>query len=128
MSKSNNCENKTDEELVLLTLKDQDYYACLVQRYEDKIFRYIKRISSVPTEDVEDILQDVFISAYKNLNGFDHGFKFSSWLYHIAHNKTISFWRRMRLRPQVVTSEDDVELFLAVSAGDNLLEHIENKH
>ena len=38
-------------------------------------------------------LQDAFIKFYKNLNDFDPDLKFSSWIYRIAHNETITFLR-----------------------------------
>ena len=40
------CLEKTDEELVALTLKNQDFFSCLVERYEPKLMRYIMRISA----------------------------------------------------------------------------------
>ena len=60
-----NFSEKTDEELVAMALKNPDSYGFLVQRYEEKLLRYIMRISRSTKEDCEDILQDVFLSAYK---------------------------------------------------------------
>lgn len=80
-----------DEELIPLVLKNPDIYGEVISRYKDKIFRYICRISSIANDDVEDLTQDVFLSAYENLNSFDIDQSFSSWIYRIAHNKTINF-------------------------------------
>ncbi|MDZ7611624.1 MAG: RNA polymerase sigma factor [Candidatus Moranbacteria bacterium] len=88
------CEDKTDEELVELVKKNKECYVCLMERYEDKISRYIKRISGVNEETCEDILQDVFMKVYINLNSFKPEMKFSSWLYRIAHNEVINHWRK----------------------------------
>ena len=52
MQTSKNCENKTDEELVDLTLKDKDYFACIISRYEEKLLRYIKRITNMSNEEI----------------------------------------------------------------------------
>ncbi|MDD5489902.1 MAG: sigma-70 family RNA polymerase sigma factor, partial [Candidatus Moranbacteria bacterium] len=87
MIEKENCREKTDEEMVALTLKNQDYFACLVERYEPKLMRYIRRISAATQEDAEDLLQDVFVKVYRNLNDFDQKLKFSSWIYRIAHNQ-----------------------------------------
>lgn len=100
--------NKTDEELVKLTLQKQDNFLYLVKRYEAKIFAYIRRISSFNQEDLEDILQDVFIKVYQNLHAFDPKMKFSSWLYRIAHNQTISEFRKRKTRPVYYFAEEDL--------------------
>ncbi|MCK5212042.1 sigma-70 family RNA polymerase sigma factor [Candidatus Parcubacteria bacterium] len=93
------CGNKTDEELVTLTLADQDYFLYIINRYKDKLFRYIRRITNVDPEETEDILQEVFIKAYTNLNDFDQALKFSSWIYRIAHNQVITYYRKTKARP-----------------------------
>lgn len=108
------CETKTDVELVKLVLGDQDYFSCLMKRYETKLLNYIRRISNFPFEDAEDILQEVFIKVYHNLNGFDESFKFSSWIYSITHNEVISHFRKTKSRPQ----KFDLEI------KDNILENI----
>ncbi len=100
------CVNKTDEQVVILTLQNQDYYLCLMKRYETKLLNYILKISNINKEDAEDILQEVFIKAYQNLNDFDLNFKFSNWIYSIAHNTTISAFRKKGVRPQTVSWED----------------------
>ncbi len=100
------CINKTDEQIVVLTLKNQDYYLCLMKRYEAKLLNYILKISNINRENGEDALQEVFIKAYQNLNDFDLNFKFSNWMYSIAHNTTISAFRKKKVRPQTVPWED----------------------
>ena len=100
------CINKTDEQIVVLTLKNQDYYLCLMKRYEIKLLNYILKISNISREEAEDILQEVFVKAYQNLNDFDLNFKFSNWIYSIAHNTTISVFRKKNVRPQTVSWED----------------------
>ncbi len=89
-------EQKSDGELVELTLRNQEVFAYLIHRYEDKLFRYIRRISGLRKEDIEDLLQEIFIKVYQNLNGFDRNLKFSSWIYRIAHNQVISNYRKFK--------------------------------
>lgn len=126
--KSNIHTEKTDEELVALTLKDENFYAFLVERYEDKLTRYILRISGGSKEDVEDTLQDVFISAYKNLNSFDSNLKFSSWIYRIAHNKVISHFRKITARPKTVTYEGDGQLLNILASDLDIAKDLERKY
>lgn len=94
MVKISDCEHKTDSELVALSLKNQDYYYCLMKRYESPLINYIYRLSGMNRMDLEDILQEVFILTYQNLNEYNANFKFSSWIYRIAHNYTISTMRK----------------------------------
>lgn len=112
----NNPENLSDEELVKLTLVDQESFLYLMRRYEDKLGRYIKRISGLASEDIEDLVQEVFIKTYQNLNNFDQNLKFSSWIYRITHNEVISHWRKKKARPESVVW--DTEIFLNNIAAD----------
>jgi len=96
------CEKKTDEELAKLSLENQAYFLCMINRYKSKLMAYIRRISGASQEDAEDILQEVFIKVYQNLNDFDPDLKFSSWIYRITHNAVISNFRKSKSRPQEV--------------------------
>ena len=102
-----NPENLTDEQLVDLSLKDEKYFYYLMKRYEEKIGYYIRQITNVNREGAEDILQEVFIKVYKNLHGFNKKFKFSSWIYRIAHNEVISYYRKNRKAPDTVSLDMD---------------------
>lgn len=112
------CENKSDDELVKLTLENADWYSCLMQRYEDKLGRYIYRISGSGKEDIEDLLQEIFLATYRNLNDFDNRLKFSSWIYRIAHNFVISHHRKIQARPILIGGEG-VEKYLAMIKDKN---------
>lgn len=123
-----NLSGKTDEELVAMTLKNPDVYAFLMERYEEKLLRYVMRISSSTREDAEDVLQDVFISAYKNLNDFDQDLKFSSWIYRIAHNKVISHFRKVTARPKTMTYEGDSQLLNVLASDEDMARDLERKY
>jgi len=124
----NNISEMSDEELVIATLENPDVYGFLVERYEEKLSRYILRISGGSKEDVEDTLQDVFISAYKNLNAFDQDLKFSSWIYRISHNKVISHFRKITARPKTVTYEGDNQLLNILASNEDLAKELERKY
>ena len=104
------CEQKTDAELVSLSLKNQDYYYCLMKRYEAPLMNYIYKLSGLNRTDLEDILQEVFILVYQNLNDYNKNFKFSSWIYRIAHNYTVSQLRKKAQGTQNISwDEHDLE-------------------
>ena len=121
-------EKTTDEELVARTLENPEIYALLVERYEKKLLRYIMRILTGTKEDAEDILQDVFLSAYKNLNDFDQDLKFSSWVYRIAHNKVISHFRKVTARPKTMTYEGDSQLLNILASEEDIAKSLEKRH
>jgi RNA polymerase sigma-70 factor (ECF subfamily) len=128
VKKLTNLQEMTDEQLVGETLKNTQAYAFLVERYEEKLLRYIMRISTNTKEDAEDVLQDVFLSAYKNLNDFDQDLKFSSWLYRIAHNKVISHFRKVTARPKTTTYEGDSQLLNILASEEDLARNLERKY
>lgn len=106
----------SDNEVVECTLSEPELFGVLIDRYEPKLSRYIRRITNVSADDVEDLLQDIFIKAYQNLKGFDTKLSFSSWIYRIAHNTVISGHRKRESRPQTMFSDisaDRIELFVS---------------
>ncbi|MFH0840922.1 MAG: sigma-70 family RNA polymerase sigma factor [bacterium] len=119
-------ENKTDEELVKLTLENQNYFAEIIQRYEQKLLNYIRRISNLG-EEAEDVLQEVFIKVYQNLNGFDPKLKFSSWIYRITHNQVISNYRKNKARPHGLLLEMEEGSLENIADEFNFIEKIEQK-
>ena len=76
---------------------DSEKYAEIIERYQGKLFVYIFRLVG-NREEAEDLLQDVFIKTYRNLNSFDAERKFSSWIYRIAHNEAVNYIKRKSLK------------------------------
>ncbi|MCK9186406.1 sigma-70 family RNA polymerase sigma factor [Candidatus Gracilibacteria bacterium] len=100
-------KNKTDAEIVKLSLDNDACFEELVERYEAKLMRYILRIASLGKETAEDLLQEVFVKVYQNLNDFDSQFLFSSWIYKITHNVVISYIRKSYNGPKFISIDDD---------------------
>lgn len=99
--------NLTDEQLAT-DLKDcPEHLATIINRYQAPLSRYIFRLSGLGREDIEDILQTIFLKLYLNINNFDQTLKFSTWLYRIAHNETISHYRKRQARPKIDYSTED---------------------
>ncbi|PIY69538.1 hypothetical protein COY90_00070 [Candidatus Roizmanbacteria bacterium CG_4_10_14_0_8_um_filter_39_9] len=83
-------DKKTDEELVIDIISGQkELFYHLATRYETKLKRYILTIAN-RKDEVDDILQNVFMKTYINLPTFNKNLKFSSWIYRIAHNESIN--------------------------------------
>jgi len=73
--------------------------------YGKKLYFYIYHLIG-SKEDVEDVLQNVFIRAFEKIHSFDTSRQFSSWIYRIAHNESINWMKRNRKRYTI--SWDDV--------------------
>ena len=87
----------TDAELVARALAgSQDAYRELVLRFERPVYALILRMVNDPPT-AEDLAQDAFVKAFRNLATYDPGRKLSSWLFKIAHNTTLDHLRRSGL-------------------------------
>ena len=118
---------KTDNELIVLTLADSEVFAVIIERYQEKLRRFVRRISNVSHEDAEDLLQEIFLKIYTNLNGFDPKLSFSSWAYRIARNHTISAFRKKKVRPQTVSWDADDTLLNKIKDDSDLIADIDKK-
>jgi len=92
------CSDCSDNELVeIVRKKDPDRYKEIIDRYQGKLFAYLYRLIG-EREEAEDLLQDVFIKAFRNLHSYDTERKFSSWIYRIAHNEAVNHIKRKSLK------------------------------
>ncbi len=71
-------------------------FGSLVKKYEIRITSLIWRIVK-NKEDAEDIAQEVFLKAFRNLSGFKGESKFSTWLYQISYNTAVSYYRQQNI-------------------------------
>lgn len=86
--------NDSDEAIVASVVNgDVDAYAEIMNRYESKLHRYATYLMHDPMT-AHDIVQDTFIKTYQNLQGFNPKYKFSSWIYRIAHNESMNALKR----------------------------------
>ncbi len=110
----------SDEEIVSMVLRDQSFFQHIVMRYEEKLFRYVRRLGIRNHEDAQDVLQEIFFKVYRNLNAFDTTLSFSSWIYRIAHNEAISFYRKKQVRPEGhLIDEGDEHLLREMAKEDS---------
>jgi len=87
---------------------DQHAYAELVHRYKDYVFTLALRFCK-NREDAEEVSQDIFIKVYRSLADFKGTSKFSTWLYTITYNTSVTFLRKKKMD---VKSIDDDHTFL----------------
>jgi RNA polymerase sigma-70 factor (ECF subfamily) len=72
-----------------------ELFGILIERYEGKIKRYSRKFLS-DREDINDVVQNIFIKAYTNIQSFDPKRKFSPWLYRIAHNELVNALKKKK--------------------------------
>jgi RNA polymerase sigma-70 factor, ECF subfamily len=96
----------SDADLIEQAKENPESFGILMERYQGPLFHYIRRISQLPKDDIDDLLQEVFIKIYQKLNEYSETFKFSSWTYRIAHNHIIDYFRKVGARPQTNALED----------------------
>ena len=116
----------TDNELVELSKDSPDIFGELVSRYQNRLFFYIKRISYFGEEDIEDIVQEVFMKVYKGLNNFNGDLTFSTWIYQISRNATIDAIRKKQVRPQSAQLDDN-EMLKIFKANIDIRNELEVK-
>ena len=108
-------EVETDESLAQRVQNgEQEAFGTLVERYEKKLLRYGRKF--LPRqEDIEDIVQDVFVSSYQNIKSFDTSRRFSPWIYQIAHNAFVNALRKHSRNPLTMV---DFDTFMAYHVAE----------
>ena len=99
----------TDRELVASAVNGAEgSFEELVRRYQRPISAYVYRMVG-NYESALDLTQEIFIKVYSSLDRYRSEFKFSTWIYKIAHNAAVDHLRRTTTREQslVVGAEGD---------------------
>jgi RNA polymerase sigma-70 factor (ECF subfamily) len=109
---------ETDEALAERLQKgDKSVFVFFMQRYETKLLRYGRKF--LPrTEDIQDIVQEVFLSAYVNIRSFDTDQKFSPWMYRIAHNAFVNELKKNVRNPLLLIDFDTFLSHIAYNDPD----------
>src|ERR1700731_1504672 len=89
---------------------DSEAFRVLVERHSRSVFRLAYRMTG-NQQDAEDVVQESFLRAYKQLGKFDKRASFGTWLYRIAANCSLDMMRARKRRSEHVTSgnEDGAE-------------------
>jgi RNA polymerase sigma-70 factor (ECF subfamily) len=102
----------------------------LVSRYTLRLFHFLRRRSG-SAEDTEDIVQETFLRAYRNIDRYDARWKFSTWLYTVAGRLAVSRHRTIKVRtlgldPESLAcqSPGPQEFLAAKEEGDELRRNI----
>jgi RNA polymerase sigma-70 factor (ECF subfamily) len=115
---------RADALLVQKALESSEEFGRIIEKYQEPLRRYIRRIAKPGPDDLDILLQDIFIKAYENLNDFDQDLALSSWIYRIAHNEAIDFLRRKKRfgasLDEPAHDDDNVTLAETIAAEDDI--------
>lgn len=101
-----NIQKLTDGELIAKAIHGrEDGFEELVRRYQRPITNYVYRILNNYDASL-DVTQEVFIKVYNSLRKYSSEYKFSTWLYRIAHNAAIDHMRRNSMVQQSLETEN----------------------
>src|SRR5579872_6648855 len=84
---------------------DTDAFRVLVERHSRSLFRLAFRMTG-NQQDAEDVVQDSFMRAYKQLGKFDERASFGTWLYRIAANASLDLVRSRKRRQEHLAPQD----------------------
>jgi len=95
----------SDADLITSAIAGRDGgFEELVRRYQRPIISYVYRMLNDYDSSL-DVTQEVFIKVYNSLDRYSCDYKFSTWLYRIAHNAAIDHLRRNSVNPQSLETE-----------------------
>ena len=85
---------------------DADAFSALVSRYRVRLYGLVYHMTS-NNEDANDLVQEIFLKAYRSIKGFQGNSSFYTWLHTIGKNMTINFLKKRGKRWQM--SLDDLD-------------------
>ena len=113
-------EKKTDVELVEeFRGGNQASFEELIQRYAVKAFSLASRLTK-NQEDAEEVLQDVFVTVYRKIDGFQGKASFSSWLYRITVNAAFMKLRKRKQDNSIAIEDMPPQLQKSLGVPRNL--------
>lgn len=98
----------SDAQLIARVLVQDDRHAFseLVRRHQSAVRASLRRLTAGDQGLADDLAQETFLLAYRNLRSFRQQAKFSTWLYRIAYN---AFLAHRRKRRELPLADDEVE-------------------
>lgn len=110
-----------NEETLLEALRNpqtmRQGFAGVVAAYSERLYWQIRKMV-LSHDDANDILQDVFVKAWTNLENFRGDAKLTTWLYRIAINESITFLNKKRNQNNISIDEDDSFLINQLESDD----------
>lgn len=89
-------EQKDETQYIQRILEgDTEYFSVFLDRYSRPLYTLIVQMVGC-AEDAEELVQDVFLKAFRSLHTYKGDCRFSTWLYRIAYNTAVSATRKRK--------------------------------
>jgi RNA polymerase sigma-70 factor (ECF subfamily) len=117
-----------ESELISLACEgDTDAFGSLYEKYIDQIYNYIYYRTS-NAKDAEDICSRVFVRALHHIERYeDRGYPFSAWLYRIAHNLVVNWYRDRERSDEISLADQYPPPTMDGNVEDRIEEHDDNE-
>lgn len=116
-------EERSDEELLKESARDENAFSFLVERWWNRIFSFIGfKIKN--WDEARELTQEVFLKIYLNIENFNPSYKFSTWAFKIAQNLSIDYLRKQHI---LRTELSEKSAITEKNPLSNLMEREKNK-
>ena len=107
-----------DDHWVVLAVKgDEKAYSELTQKYQKPLYFHVCKMIRNP-DFAEDLVQDIFLKAFKSLKNYKNDYALSTWLYRIATNHTIDYLRKKKLETLSIHADDSDDTHATIQLAD----------
>lgn len=107
----------TDIELLKLfrTEGSRNYaFNLIMKKYQEKVYHFVRRMLVIH-EDADDVVQNIFIKIWNNLDKFREDSQLYTWIYRIAVNESVTFLKNKQIRSFISFGNYDAEQFKALN-------------
>ena len=109
-----------EDSLIIAKFADEktreEAFRLLLKKYQQKIYWHVRRMV-IDHDDADDVVQDIFIKVWRNLEKFREDSQLYTWLYRIATNECITFLNKKKQK-QSVSLDDESSAYLSDSLAD----------
>jgi RNA polymerase sigma-70 factor (ECF subfamily) len=102
--------NPVDDNELIFQFKSginrESAFTQIIKKYQEKLYWHIRRMV-IDHNDTHDILQNLFIKVWKNLDSFREDSQLYTWLYRIATNETLTFLNSKK-RKNLISFDNEV--------------------
>lgn len=110
-----------DKELVRRTLSgERDAFEMIIQKYQHPLVNFIARMIG-DYEQALEFTQEVFVKSYSSLRSYKTRFSFRTWLFKIASNHIIDYWRKKKINTFSIDhpkQQDDDSFLIQIPSND----------
>lgn len=112
--------NQVEDSEILLKFSNKETrneaFGLLLKKYQQKIYWHIRRLV-INHDDADDLVQDVFIKVWKNLDNFQSNSQLYTWLYRIATNECLTFLNKKKQQNNIPLDEVAYDLADSLAEG-----------